>query len=105
MTTYFYTLVTRTQMITSQTTIASYFSNACVQLEHQFKARGIPASKVDLDNGDRAYRVADNWTYRLTLDLQGGMFLSNISGKFYFTETDPTLGKAVKDDIWIPLGP
>lgn len=104
MTAYFYTLVTRDKMITSQTSVASYFSNACVMLEHHFKARSIPAAKVDLENGDRVYRVPDNWIYRLSSDHLG-LFISIATGKFYFTEEDFTIGKAAKDDVWIPLGP
>lgn len=103
--TYIYTVVTRAKALES-TVFGTTFSTNAYQLIAKFLfLRNIAASKKDLINGDRVYRMHRNAAKRLELDKLDRRFIPTRLGDFIFDKTsDPTAGRATVDNIWLPVG-
>jgi hypothetical protein len=102
---YYYTLITRDKSLESSQFETSWTANAWHLMERLFVLREIPADTKRLLNGDRVYRVHESHVVRLDLDRLERRYVENRSGIYFFDTTDPTSGKAVMDEVWLPVGP
>jgi len=102
---FFYTTITRAKALEPSDFGTSWTSHPYHLVERWFISREIPGAKRDLLNGDRVYRVHKQDVVRLDLDNLERRYIQNRTGTYYFDTIDPTSGKAMKDDVWLPVGP
>ena len=102
---YYYSLITRDQVLTDSTFGTSYSTNTYSLLARHFFLRCIPAEKRDYIDGSRIYRIHQNHINRVDL-VAGVRTITNRQGTFTFSTTFPAIGDvAEKDNSWLPVGP
>jgi hypothetical protein len=73
------------------------------RVEAEMKMRSVAADRRTLSNGDRVYRVLNQYMWRLDHDANGCFIGRSPLEIFRFVLDDPTAGQATMDE-WEPVG-